>query len=134
MLSELDLQAQHNPSATLTFCRKDGGWLKFPVPWTIYRPPGGAAPISGESAGEIDHGLIVRESLDGQYTSGMYWERTVYVSNRHPADCLHSSVDFGPLEADESRTVHGKIYFVEGTKDQLLGKWRQDFPDQNGDG
>ena len=133
MLSEYDLQAQHNPSETLTFCRKGGEWLKFPVPWTIYHPTGGAAPVSWESVGEIDHGLIVRESLDGKCASGMYWERTVYVSSRHPADCLHSSVDFGPLEADESRTVHGKVYFVEGSKDLLLDRWRQDFPDQNRD-
>jgi len=132
-LSEYDFQAQNNPNATLTFCRKDGKWLKFPVPWTVFRTTGGAAPISRECEGEVDHGLIVRESLDGEYASGMYWERTVYVSNRHPADCLHASVDFGPLEAGCSRTVHGKFYFIEGTKDQLLEKWQQDFPIQDED-
>ena len=132
-LSEYDLQAQINPNETLTFGRRDGKWLKFPVPWTVFRTVGGAAPVNRECEGEIDHGLIVRESPDGKYASGMYWERTVYVSNRHPADCLHASVDFGPLEAGQSRTVHGKFYFIEGTKDRLLEKWRQDFPIQNGD-
>lgn len=127
-LSEFDLQASHNPNETLTFCRRDGEWLKFPVPWTIFRTAGGAAPVGGECAGEIDHGLIVRESLDGTCSSGMYWERTVYVSNRHPADCLHASVDFGPLDAGDSRTVHGKFYFLEGPKDEILERWQQDFP------
>lgn len=132
-LSEFDLQAQSNPNETLTFCRKDGNWLKFPVQHTVFHTTGGAAPISRESMGAIDHGLIIRESLDGKYASGMYWERTVYVSNRHPADCLHASVDFGPLEAGGSRTVHGKFYFIEGAKDQLLRRWQQDFPIHNAD-
>jgi hypothetical protein len=83
--------------------------------------------------GEVAHGLIIRESLDGRFSSGMYWERTAYVGNRHPADCLHAAVDFGPLSAGQHRTVHGKFYFVEGTREQLLEVWRSDFPENNND-
>jgi hypothetical protein len=57
----------------------------------------------------------------------MYWERTAYVSNWHPADCVHALVDFGPLDAGQSRTVCGKFYLIEGTKDDLLAAWQRDF-------
>jgi hypothetical protein len=54
----------------------------------------------------------------------------VYVSNRHPADCLHAGVDFGPLAAGESRSVQGKFYWLEGTKDDLFDLWQQEFGDK----
>jgi hypothetical protein len=57
----------------------------------------------------------------------MYWERTAYVTNRHPADCLHALVDFGPLAKGEERTVRGKFYLVEGNRDDLLAVWKEDF-------
>jgi hypothetical protein len=62
-------------------------------------------------------------------TGGMYWERTAWVSNRHPADCIHASIDFGPLAAGQSRTLHGVVYFIEGSKDDLLTLWQSDFKD-----
>ena len=127
-LSEFDVQARGHPNDSLTYARKHTQWLRFPVQYTVYHTPPGLSLLGKRSSGEIDHGLIVRESLDRKHVSGMYWERTAYVSNRHPADCLHASVDFGPLEAGESRTVHGKFYFMEGTKDDLLEVWRRDFP------
>jgi hypothetical protein len=68
-----------------------------------------------------------------QIATGMYWERTVAISNRHPADCVHAWVDFGPLDVAESRTVWGKFYYLEGTKDDLLDRWRRDFTINNQD-
>lgn len=77
---------------------------------------------------EIPHGLIVRESVDGKTAAGMYWEHTAKVSNHHPADCLHSYVDLGPVSAGERNVVRGKIYYFEGTKEDLLNQWKRDFP------
>ncbi len=57
----------------------------------------------------------------------MYWERSILVSNRHPADCLHAWVDVGPLSAGRSRTLHGKIYFLEGSKQDVFDHWQRDF-------
>jgi len=51
----------------------------------------------------------------------------MYVSNRHPADCLHAGVDMGPLKASESRTVQGKFYWLDGTKGDVYALWRQEF-------
>lgn len=146
-LSELDMQAMGNANGTLTYARQDNAWRKFPVQQTRLQ-----ARISAESAANetdhgdtVDHGLIVRESPDrkeapteyfervapgarwDRIAAGFYWERTTAISNRHPADCLHAWVDAGPLEAGESRTLHGKFYYLEGDKDGLLSHWRKDF-------
>ena len=132
-LSEFDVQAGGKPNDSLTYGRRDGCWVRFPIALTAYHTPGNLPLLNERSSGEVAHGLIVRESLDGKYASGMYWERTAYISNRHPADCLHASVDFGPLGAGASRTVHGKFYFVEGAKEDLLRAWCRDFPVNNTD-
>jgi hypothetical protein len=126
-LSEFDVQARVDPHETLTYARRDGQWLKFPVQHTCYHTPPGRALAGERSSGAVDHGLIVRESLDRRFASGMYWERTAYITNRHHADCVHASLDFGPLEAGESRMVQGCFYFVQGTKDDLLALFERDL-------
>ena len=143
-LSELFMQALGNANGTLTWVRKGGEWLALPVPFTRYHTAVGKE-IYDDSAGQVDCGLIVRESAPRDHapasywlsvapeakwetwTAGFYWERTAYVSNRHPADCLHAGVDLGPLAAGEERTVQGKFYWLAGTKDDLLDLWRQEF-------
>lgn len=140
-LSELDMQAMGNANGTLTYARQDGNWRRFPVQFTRLQMQTSSNPMDGQA----DHGLIIRETPSRQeapveyyervapgttwarMASGFYWERTAAISNRHPADCLHAWVDVGPLEAGESRTVHGKVYFLEGDKDDLLRRWQDDF-------
>ena len=122
-LSEFDLQARGRPHHTLTYARQAGQWIPFPLPHTRYHTPPGRPMLGTSSSGQVDHGLIVRESAGGTLAAGMYWERTAYISNRHPADCLHASVGFGPLAEGEMRTVRGKFYLIEGTKDDLLRAW-----------
>ncbi len=146
-LSEFDMQAMGNPNGTLTWARRAGRWFAFPLPYTAYPalpvPPGGP----GYGAERIDHGLVARQTVDrkqapasyfaavahgatwDQMAAGMYWERTVLVSNRHPADCIHAWLDVGPLEAGQSRTLHGKIYFFAGSREDLLDHWHKDFED-----
>jgi hypothetical protein len=144
--SELDLQAAGGANLTLTHARRGGEWFNFPVQHVAY-PTRAGLPVPALSAEPIDHGLIVRESFTRGYAppnywaeaapgsswdqivAGLYWERTAYVSNRHPADCVHAVLDVGPLAAGQSRTLHGKVYFLEGSKDDLLARWRQDFPE-----
>lgn len=145
LLSEFDIQAMGDPNVTLTYARRGDSWWKFPVQHAAVPTLAGQPYHENNDWEPVDHGLILRESINRksipvefwnrvahgmpmqQLTSGMYWERTAYISNRHPADCLHSCVDFGPLEAGQSRTVHGKFYWIEGSKDDLLAAWKQDF-------
>lgn len=144
-LSELDMQAMGNPNQSLTYVRRNDGWFRLPVQHVALVTVSDYQSLSDSIEGEIDTGLIVRETVDmqtapqefweqvapqatwDQIATGMYWERTACVSNRNPADCVHAWIDFGPLEAGESRTLHGKFYFIEGSKDDLLALWQQDF-------
>lgn len=144
-LSELDVQAMGHPDLTLTYVRQGGEWLRFPARHILFATPLGRSMREHEWEGPVDHGLIVRETLDrkvvpasyfrrtasgetwDRVASGMYWERTAWVSNRHPADCVHAVVDLGPLSAGESRTVHGRFYWIEGTKEDLFAAWHREF-------
>jgi hypothetical protein len=144
-LSELDMQAMGNANGTLTCARRNNEWFRFPVQYVAYSACSDGLPVFDAQQDLIDHGLIVRESPSrqmapnkywelvaantswDQITSGMYWERTACISNRHPADCVHAWIDFGPLLAGQSRTLHGVVYFVEGSKEDLLTHWQTDF-------
>jgi len=85
-------------------------------------------PYKGLLQESIDCGLITRADVAGEWICGMYWERTSHVTNHHPADCLHAIVNIGNLPANSKRFIRGKIYWFKGTKDDLLNKWRKDFP------
>ena len=138
------MQALGNANGTLTWVRRLDSWHALPVPFTRYHTAAGAG-VYQDTSGQVDCGLIVRESasraeapasywlsvapeVDWEtWSGGLFWERSVYVSNRHPADCLHAGVDMGPLEAEEARTVQGKFYWLEGTKEDIYSMWQQEF-------
>lgn len=144
-LSELDMHAMGRPNATLTFGRRSGNWIQMPVEHTVV--PINLVDENTTSKTVFDHGLIVRESPHrsdapgwywervapqlewDQVSAGMYWERTAMVSNRHPADCVHAWVDLGPIQKGESRIIHGKVYYLGGSKEDLLSAWEKDFID-----
>jgi hypothetical protein len=126
-LSEFDRQARVDPNRSLTWARRDGTWLRFPVQHATYHTPPGQSLAGDKTDGAVDYGLIVRQSADEQCSAGMYWERTACIANRHPADCVHAVVDFGPLAQGESRTVRGRFYFVDGPKEELFAAWMKDF-------
>ena len=41
---------------------------------------------------------------------------------------MHLSVNVGPLSQGESREIRGRIYLFKGTKEELLERYREDFP------
>lgn len=72
-------------------------------------------------------GLIVRESTDPGWVTGIAWERFLSVQGHNPWECMHLSINVGPLAQRQSRTVRGKIYLFAGTKEELLDRYRSDF-------
>jgi hypothetical protein len=144
-LSEFDLQAIGQPNRTLTYARFQEAWYPFPVPYTELITPAAIHIPQFDPAGMVDHGLIIRQTVDRSISpewywelvapgtqwqtlsSGMYWERTLSISNRHPADCLHALVNFGPLPAGGKRTIYGKFYWIQGDREDLLNIWCRDF-------
>ncbi len=72
-------------------------------------------------------GLIVRESTDGKWVAGIAWERFLSAQGHNPWECMHLSVRVGPLAPNDERTINGRIYLIEGRKEDLLKRYRKDF-------
>ena len=72
-------------------------------------------------------GLIVRESKDRRWVTGIAWERFVSVQGHNPWQCMHLSINIGPLKRGETRIVRGRIYLFQGTKETLLARYQKDF-------
>lgn len=73
-------------------------------------------------------GLILRTSLDHQWSTGLFWERTTHVSDHHPADCLHAIINIGGIAPHGQQILRGKIYWLSGPGENLVEHWRGDFP------
>ncbi len=86
-------------------------------------------PYKARMLEQIDNGLVTRTNRERTWVCGIYWQRTSHVSDHHPADCLHSIVNVGPIPPNAKRAVRGKIYWFAGTLNELRKRWRRDFPD-----
>ncbi len=72
-------------------------------------------------------GLLLRESSDGRWVTGISWNRFLSSQGHNPWSCLHLGIHLGPLRRDDSRIVKGKIYLIEGDRNDLLRKHREDI-------
>ncbi|MHC4631872.1 MAG: hypothetical protein ACYS9C_11470, partial [Planctomycetota bacterium] len=72
-------------------------------------------------------GLMVRESVDGKWVAGIAWVDFLSAQGHNPRKCAHLSVRVGPLKCGQSKTVRGKIYLFQGTKEDCLRHFRRDF-------
>ena len=72
-------------------------------------------------------GLIIRESTGLRWVAGIAWERFVTVQGHNPWECMHLSVNVGPLKQGETRSIRGKIYLFKGNKEGLLSRYCKDF-------
>jgi len=73
-------------------------------------------------------GVLVRESEDRTQTMAIVWEDFMTAQGHNPWKCMHLSVRVGPLNPKESKTIRGKMYLFNGTKEDLLIKLKTDFP------
>lgn len=76
---------------------------------------------------DIDCGLATRSNLEDSWVCALYWEGTTHVNNHHPADCLHSAVNLGPIRPHSKRAIRGKIYWMKASKDELFALWQKEF-------
>jgi hypothetical protein len=90
--------------------------------------PGVIGPYKGAAQDHVDCGLITRTNVEGTWLCGIYWEGTSHVTDHHPADCLHTIVNVGNIPPHSQRAIRGKIYWFKGSKDDLLKRWRRDYP------
>lgn len=143
------------PATSLSFVRRDNRWQPLPAirSHIACRTPLGVKMDSARSGGDlakvadmfsyepyankpydpsrfepdIDCGLATRTNPENTWVCGLYWQRTSHISNHHPADCLHTTVNLGPLAPNSKRAIRGKIYWMEASKDELFARWKKDF-------
>lgn len=147
--SEYDLWArQESAGETLTslsFYRRGGRWTAVPADRTrmAARTPLGreleaAAPKldvlavldpghEGRFIDDVDSGLMTRVSEGRLWLCGLYWEGATHVSNHHSADCLHATVNLGPIPPHAKRAIKGRIYWKKGAKEELYEQWLREF-------
>ena len=72
-------------------------------------------------------GVIIRESTDGRWVTGIAWEDYLSVQGHNPWQCMHLCVRVGPLKQTETKRVRGKIYLFKGTKEDCMKRYLADF-------
>ncbi|MHC4996439.1 MAG: hypothetical protein ACYTGQ_15440 [Planctomycetota bacterium] len=73
-------------------------------------------------------GLLLRRSNDKRWVMAIAWERFLSVQAHNPWLCMHQGIHIGPLKRGETRTVRGRIYLMKGTPEQVVARYRKDFP------
>ncbi|MCB1124699.1 MAG: hypothetical protein KJT03_24310, partial [Verrucomicrobiae bacterium] len=73
-------------------------------------------------------GVIARESADRTKTMAILWEDFLSAQGHNPWKCMHLSVRVGPLNPGQSKTIRGKMYLIEGNREELMEKLKKDFP------
>lgn len=72
-------------------------------------------------------GIMIRESTDGRYVMGIGWASYLSAQGHNPWNCMHLSIKVGPLAKGKTRTIPGKMYLFEGTKEDCLQAFERDF-------
>jgi len=73
-------------------------------------------------------GILIRESVDHKWVTGIGWEDYLSVQGHNPWACMHASIRVGPLKRGEKKSVRGRAYLFPGSRDDCLKRWRQEFP------
>jgi hypothetical protein len=73
-------------------------------------------------------GLIVRESSDGKWVTGIAWEDFLSVQAHNPWNCMHACVRVGPLRRGQSKTIRGRLYLLPGGRDACAERFLRDLP------
>jgi hypothetical protein len=72
-------------------------------------------------------GVIVRESTDGRWVTGIAWDDFLSAQGHNPWECMHLCARVGPLKRGERKSIRGKIYLFQGDKEALYARYRRDF-------
>ena len=94
-----------------------------------FSPDGNFAFSSIWPTSELDakEGILIRESEDKKWVTGIGWEDFLFVQAHNPLKCMHVCAKVGPLRISETKSIRGKIYLFRGKKDECLSKFFDDF-------
>jgi hypothetical protein len=72
-------------------------------------------------------GILIRESVEGDWVSAVGWADYLSVQGHNPWNCMHVCARVGPLKRKESRTVRGRLYLFRGNKQDCLARFVDDL-------
>ena len=72
-------------------------------------------------------GMIIRESLDGEWVCAIAWEDFISAQGHNPWKCMHLSVRVGALKRGESKTIRGRMCLFQGKKEDCYAKFQSEF-------
>ena len=81
-------------------------------------------PTSKDDAHE---GLLVRQSTDGRWVTGIAWRDFLSAQGHNPWQCMHLGINVGPLRPGKSKTIQGRIYLFPGQPAGLLRSLQEGF-------
>lgn len=78
---------------------------------------------------DVTEKLMVKESSEGNLALGFAVNLADNVSCNHQLwpSCIHSNPFWGELQPGEEKTCCGRVYLVEGCKDDILDRYIKDF-------
>jgi hypothetical protein len=72
-------------------------------------------------------GIMVREDQNKQWVMGIAWDSFLSAQGHNPWNCMHLSIRVGPLKRGEKKRVRGRIYLFEGSKEDCLRIYEEEF-------
>lgn len=72
-------------------------------------------------------GIMIREYDAGRYVMGIAWESFLSAQGHNPWNCMHLSIKVGPLARGDKKTIRGRMYLFEGSKEDCLTEFEKDF-------
>lgn len=79
------------------------------------------------SESDAMRGLLIRESTDGRWVTGIAWDDFLSAQGHNPWQCMHLCIRVGPLKKGQTRTIRGRIYLFEGDREDCLRRYCKDF-------
>jgi hypothetical protein len=92
--------------------------------------PDNADPAGwGKARVTSDFGLVGCLATDGKHVLGIAWPHPKSILSNWLIPCFHADPVWPPCQPGVRVRVRGRLYLIEGTLDDLLARYREDFPD-----
>jgi hypothetical protein len=90
--------------------------------------PDAADPTGwGRAAVTSDHGLVAALAPDGKHVLVIAWPHPKSMLSNWLIPCFHADPVWPQCPPRESVRVRGKVYLIEGTLDDVLRRYKEDF-------
>ena len=123
----------HDYDGTRTFVRQGEAWRSvndmIDGQFLPHRMCGFKCTATTPAADEVTARLMVKVSADQGWVLGIILDACRNVSCNHQLwpSCIHANPAWDDLAPGEEQTVHGKLYYLRGSLDELLAAYRRDF-------